>query len=118
MALNTYPQAANPGPWRSAVDKAVDMGLDAVILATPASCVRRRLAPADAAAPVGAGLGHQPRGHQLLPQQFGVVRAVLPRVLSMEQVRQVIERTPVEIEVFGFGSLCVMVEAAAPCRRT
>ena len=33
MALNTYPQAANPGPWRSAVDKAVDMGLDAVILA-------------------------------------------------------------------------------------
>ncbi len=38
------------------------------------------------------------------------MRAVLPRVLSMEQVRQVIERTPVEIEVFGFGSLCVMVE--------
>ena len=25
-------------------------------------------------------------------------------------MRQVIERTPVEIEVFGFGSLCVMVE--------
>ena len=24
MALNTYPQAANPGPWRSALDKAVD----------------------------------------------------------------------------------------------
>src|SRR3989344_4242969 len=43
-------------------------------------------------------------------EQFGIVRAVLPRVLSMEQVRQVIDRTPVEIEVFGFGSLCVMVE--------
>jgi len=24
MALNTYPQAANPGPWRSALDKAVE----------------------------------------------------------------------------------------------
>ena len=35
---------------------------------------------------------------------------MLPRVLSLEQVRQVVDRTPVEIEVFGFGSLCVMVE--------
>src|SRR3546814_16025402 len=28
----------------------------------------------------------------------------------MAQVEQVTENTPVEIEVFGFGSLCVMVE--------
>src|SRR5512133_1861323 len=35
MALNTYPQAANPGMWRSAMDKAVEMGVDAVILADP-----------------------------------------------------------------------------------
>jgi len=35
---------------------------------------------------------------------------VLPRVLSMAQVQHVIEQSPVEIEVFGFGSLCVMVE--------
>src|SRR5512140_1309912 len=31
MALNTYPQAANPGMWRSAMDKAVELGVDAVI---------------------------------------------------------------------------------------
>ena len=43
-------------------------------------------------------------------RQFGIVRAVLPRVLALEQVRQVVQKTPVEIEVFGFGSLCVMVE--------
>jgi collagenase-like PrtC family protease len=43
-------------------------------------------------------------------QHFGIARAVLPRVLSMTQVEQVLEKTPVEIEVFGFGSLCVMVE--------
>jgi putative protease len=35
---------------------------------------------------------------------------VLPRVLSLAQVEQVIANTPVEIEVFGFGGLCVMVE--------
>ena len=43
-------------------------------------------------------------------RQFGIRRAVLPRVLSLAQVEQVIGNAPVEIEVFGFGSLCVMVE--------
>jgi O2-independent ubiquinone biosynthesis protein UbiU len=31
-------------------------------------------------------------------------------VLSLQQVRQVIAHSPVEVEVFGFGSLCIMVE--------
>jgi putative protease len=35
---------------------------------------------------------------------------VLPRVLAMAQVEHVVKNTPVEIEVFGFGGLCVMVE--------
>jgi putative protease len=43
-------------------------------------------------------------------EHFGVQRAVLPRVLSLPQVEHVIKKTPVEIEVFGFGGLCVMVE--------
>jgi putative protease len=47
---------------------------------------------------------------QFYHDHFAIRRAVLPRVLSLSQVKQVIEHTPVEIEVFGFGSLCVMVE--------
>ncbi|MDP1956830.1 MAG: U32 family peptidase, partial [Rhodocyclaceae bacterium] len=43
-------------------------------------------------------------------ERFGIQRAVLPRVLSMAQVEHVVKNTPVEIEVFGFGGLCVMVE--------
>ena len=43
-------------------------------------------------------------------QNFNIKRAVLPRVLSIAQVKKVIQCSPVEIEVFGFGSLCVMVE--------
>jgi len=35
---------------------------------------------------------------------------VVPRVLSLAQVEQVVQNTPVEIELFGFGGLCVMVE--------
>lgn len=38
---------------------------------------------------------------------------MLPRVLSLPQVGHVIAHTPVEIEVFGFGSLCVMAHHIA-----
>ena len=34
---------------------------------------------------------------------------VLPRVLSLAQVQNLVEKTTVEVEVFGYGSLCVMV---------
>jgi putative protease len=54
LALNTYPQPDGWQLWRDAVDRAAGAGVDAVIMA-------------DAAAPVGAGLRHQLRGHPLLP---------------------------------------------------
>jgi Collagenase and related proteases len=34
----------------------------------------------------------------------------LPRVLSMHQVKQLARETPVPLEVFAFGSLCIMAE--------
>ncbi|MEE8321038.1 MAG: U32 family peptidase, partial [Gammaproteobacteria bacterium] len=43
-------------------------------------------------------------------EQFGISRVVIPRVLSLAQVQQLISKTPVEVEIFGYGSLCVMVE--------
>jgi len=46
----------------------------------------------------------------LYHERYGIQRAVLPRVLTLSQVAHVIRQSPVEIEVFGFGSLCVMVE--------
>ncbi len=111
MALNTYPQASNPAPWRTALDKAVDLGVNAVILADPGLMqyaatrypqLRLHLSVQGSATNYDA--------INFYREQFGVVRAVLPRVLSLTQVEQVIDKTPVEIEVFGFGSLCVMVE--------
>ena len=111
MALNTYPQASNPGLWRAALDKAADLGVDAVILADPGLMqyaashhpkLRLHLSVQGSATNYDA--------INFYREQFGIVRAVLPRVLSLTQVQQVIEKTSVEIEVFGFGSLCVMVE--------
>lgn len=45
-------------------------------------------------------------------QNFNVKRVVLPRVLSIHQVKQLSRNIPqgVELEVFAFGSLCIMSE--------
>jgi putative protease len=111
VALNTYPQASKAALWQSAVDRAADSGVDAVILADPGL--------------MAYAVKHQPQLRLHLSVQgsatnyealdfyhhhFGIQRAVLPRVLSLTQVQQVLEKSPIEIEVFGFGSLCVMVE--------
>ncbi len=111
MALNTYPQASNPQPWRTALDKAADLGVDAVILADPG--LMQYAAARYPALRLHLSVQGSATNYEAINfyrQHFGVVRAVLPRVLSLAQVEQVIGKTPVEIEVFGFGSLCVMVE--------
>ncbi len=111
MALNTYPQASNPQPWRTALDKAADLGVDAVILADPG--LMQYAAARYPALRLHLSVQGSATNYEAINfyrQHFGVVRAVLPRVLSLAQVEQVIGKTPVDIEVFGFGSLCVMVE--------
>lgn len=111
LALNTYPLADDHAPWRSALDHAAAWGVDAVILADPG--LMRYAAARHPELRLHLSVQGSATNHEaiaLYHAQFGIRRAVLPRVLSLEQVRQLIERTPVEIEVFGFGSLCVMVE--------
>jgi O2-independent ubiquinone biosynthesis protein UbiU len=111
MAINTYPQAADPQPWHNAIDKAVDLGADAVIMADPG--LLRYAAKKHPRLRLHLSVQGSATNYEaisLYHEQFGIQRAVLPRVLSLEQVKQVVDRTPVEIEVFGFGSLCVMVE--------
>ena len=111
MAINTYAQAAGLPRWRAAVDRAAELGVDAVILADMGL-----LAYAAKTHPQlrlhlsvqGSATNYEAVNY--CHEMFGVQRAVLPRVLSMAQVAQVIENTEVEIEVFGFGGLCVMVE--------
>ena len=111
LALNTYPQPDGWDTWRRALDRAAENGIDAVILADPglmeyAARVHPRLRLHLSVQ--GSATSHE--AINFYHRHFGIARAVLPRVLSLPQVEQVIANTPVEIEVFGFGSLCVMVE--------
>ena len=111
LALNTYPQSSGSEKWHSAIANAHNLGIDAVILADPGlmqyACdtypdLRLHLSVQGSATNYEAINFYQ--------QQFGIQRAVLPRVLALKQVEQLMQHTPVEIELFGFGGLCVMVE--------
>ncbi len=111
LALNTYPQPAGWPAWQRAVDRAADLGFDALIAADIG--VLDYAANKHPDLPLHLSVQGSATSYEALRfyhEQFGVRRAVLPRVLSLAQVVQVVEHSPVQIEVFGFGSLCVMVE--------
>ena len=111
LALNTYPQAASPQVWHGAIDRAAHSGVDAVILADPGLMHYAMARYPELRLHLSVqGSATNYEAINFYHQHFGIARAVLPRVLSLTQVEQVLEKTPVEIEVFGFGSLCVMVE--------
>jgi putative protease len=110
-AINTYPQASGWPRWQAAVDRAAALEVDALIVADIGvmdyACrrwpeLRLHLSVQ------GSATSHE--AIRFYHEQFGIRRAVLPRVLALPQVRRLVECSEVEIEVFGFGSLCVMVE--------
>ncbi len=111
VAINTYPQAANWARWTAAVDRVAALGVDAIIVADPGLLrYASRTHPTLELHLSVQGSATSYEAINFFHQQFGVKRAVLPRVLSLAQVALVVRHTPVEIEVFGFGGLCVMVE--------
>ncbi|MHB1669438.1 MAG: ubiquinone anaerobic biosynthesis protein UbiU [Thiomonas sp.] len=111
MALNTFAAGQDPEPWFRAVDRAVELGADALIVADVAVLAHARRHHPDmrlhlsvqASATSYAAI-------EFYREHYAIQRAVLPRVLTLSQVAHVIRHTSVDIEVFGFGSLCVMVE--------
>jgi len=111
VALNTYPQPGTWRRWQAAVDRAEASGADAIIVADAG--LMRYAARTHPKLRIHLSVQGSATHHEAINfyhERFGVARAVLPRVLALAQVEKVIERTPVEIEVFGFGSLSIMVE--------
>ena len=111
MAINTFPQAGRVTDWQKAVDAAVDQGVDAIILADVGLLdYASQRHPQQRLHLSVQGSATSYEAVNFCQREFGIRRAVLPRVLTLAQVEQVIKNTSVEIEVFGFGSLCVMNE--------
>ena len=111
MAINTFAQAGQVERWHAAVDTAADLGADAIIVADPAIMAYAADKHPNLRLHMSVqGSATNYEAINMMKELFGIRRAVLPRVLTIDQVKHVIDNTDVEIEVFGFGSLCVMVE--------
>ena len=111
VAINTFAHPGAINRWRKAVDTAVDMGAQALIIADMAVLdyaaekyphIEKHLSVQASATNLAA--------IDFYRNNFGVSRIVLPRVLSMHQVKQLSRQTDIELEVFAFGSLCIMAE--------
>lgn len=113
IALNTFAHPNGFERWTNAVDQAADLGVDALIIADIAVLdyaankypdLELHLSVQASATNVAAV--------DFYHKNFNVKRVVLPRVLSIHQVKQLSRNmtSNVELEVFAFGSLCIMSE--------
>jgi putative protease len=111
LALNTYPQPGEVARWQQAVDRAAALKMDAVILADPGLMAYAAKRHPDLRLHLSVqGSATSYEAINFYRERFNIQRAVLPRVLSLAQVEAVASNTEVELELFGFGGLCVMVE--------
>lgn len=111
LAINTFAQAGDMGRWTRAVDRGAELGVDALILADAGllDYAAAKYPDTPRHLSVQASATHY-EALRFYTEAFGIRRAVLPRVLSLQQIRQLAGRSPVELEVFGFGGLCIMAE--------
>ncbi|MFT5707348.1 MAG: collagenase-like PrtC family protease [Oceanospirillaceae bacterium] len=111
IAINTFAHPDGILRWQASVDKAVAIGADVLIIADLAvlDYCHKRYPEVEIHASVQASITNA-AAIQFYVDNFNVKRVVLPRVLSIHQVRQLVKQSPVEIEVFAFGSLCIMAE--------
>ncbi|WP_396587343.1 peptidase U32 family protein [Bermanella sp. R86510] len=110
MALNTFAHPSRSQVWFDSIKQAVDLGADVLIAAN--------IAVLDYAATHFPNLelhlsvqGSATNASAInFFKQFNIKRVVLPRVLSFKQVQNLKADTDVDIEVFAYGSLCIMAE--------
>lgn len=111
VAINTYANDAHWGKWQFAVDAAVDLGANAIIAGDPAVLGYATEKHPSAALHLSVqAAATSASALQFYHRHFNIQRAVLPRVLSLKQVTALASESPVDLEVFAFGSLCVMAE--------
>ncbi|QUG74201.1 U32 family peptidase [Erwinia sp. E602] len=111
VAINTFAHPNGFSRWQRAVDMAAGAGANALILADPAilDYAARRYPQIERHVSVQASATNA-AAIRFYQRNFDVARVVLPRVLSIHQVRQLARDTTVPLEVFAFGSLCIMAE--------
>ncbi|AUU40662.1 TPA: peptidase U32 family protein [Proteus mirabilis] len=111
IAINTFAHPDGFERWQKAIDMAAHLGADALILADIAMLeyAAERYPQIERHVSVQASATNT-QAIAFYKRNFDVARIVLPRVLSIHQVKQLAQSSPVPLEVFAFGSLCIMAE--------
>ncbi|MCA0869643.1 U32 family peptidase [Seohaeicola saemankumensis] len=111
LAVNSFPTAGRFGLWRDAVDMGARFGVDAVIVADigVAAYVAEHRPDLRLHLSVQAAAS-SPEAIRYYVREFGVKRVVLPRILTIPEIKEVKSEIPCEIETFIFGNHGLMVE--------
>jgi putative protease len=111
IVVNTFPQGDTFPNWRSSVDKAVELGADALLLANLGvlNYARSRYPDVEIHLSVQASSSNY-ESINFYKSHFNIKRVVLPRVLTVDEIRALGEKTDVELEVFVLGGLCINIE--------
>ncbi len=111
LAVNTFPPAGKVGLWKEAVDAGARIGVDAFIVADigVADYIARTYPDIRLHLSVQAAAS-TPEAIRFYVREFNVRRVVLPRILTVPEIRQMASEIPCEIETFIFGNHGLMVE--------
>ncbi len=111
LAINTFPQKDDFTRWQTAVDRAVCLGVDAIILADLGmlSYARKKYPHQTIHLSVQASSSNH-ESINFYRKHFNIKRVILPRVVTLEEIRYIRQNTDVELEVFIAGGLCINIE--------
>jgi O2-independent ubiquinone biosynthesis protein UbiU len=111
VVLNTFPQVDQPDIWYKTVDTAASIGADAIIIANLA--LLKYCRDKHPELPIHLSVQASASNYEAInfyKKHFNIARVILPRVLTVDEIKLLGAKTDVEMEVFAFGGLCVMAE--------
>lgn len=111
LAINTFPPAGKTLLWKEAIDEGIKSGVDAIIIADMgvADYVCRTYSGQRMHLSVQAGAS-SPEAIKFYCREFGIKRVVLPRILTITEIKSLHDEIPCEIETFVFGNIGMMAE--------
>lgn len=111
LALNTFPPAGQTALWKQAASDGNRLGVDAMIVADigVAHHIATNYPQQRIHLSVQAG-APSVEAIRYYCEEFNVKRVVLPRILSIPEIKQLKSEIPCEIETFVFGNQGLMAE--------
>ncbi len=111
LAANTFPPAGKTDLWKEAVDHAVSLGIDAIIVADIGVAIYAQTKYPDQRLHLSVQAGAPSiEAIKYYCEEFNIKRVVLPRILTIPEISQLKNDIPCEIECFIFGNHGLMAE--------